>query len=242
MVRARITAGRAAWCTPPSVPPAQLDADQWEPPCPHCGGPVSPIPTPETLPADPGSIYGITKLAQEQLCLCAGLAYGMEVTALRFFNVYGPRQSLSNPYTGIFTAFFGRLAAGEPPEVYEDGLMTRDFVHVSDAVQVLLLALGTPAARRRTYNAGSGQGTPILEVARLISRAAVAPHVSGAARVGDIRHCTADNAAAAADLGYRPAVDLATGLETLWADDAGTHGPDIASVARRELLEAGLLR
>lgn len=227
---------------PPVRTPAQLDADQWEPPCPHCGRPVSPIPTPESLPPDPGSVYGITKLAQEHLCLCAGVAYGIKVTALRFFNVYGPRQSLSNPYTGIFTAFFGRLAAGEAPEVYEDGLMTRDFVHVSDVVRALLLALGACDAGGRVYNVGSGQATAILEVARFICNAGSVPLVTGAARVGDIRHCTADNGAAAADLGYRPVVDLAAGLKTLCADGAGNGGHDVASVARRELAQAGLLR
>jgi dTDP-L-rhamnose 4-epimerase len=232
---------------PPVRSPAQLDAGQWEPQCPHCGGPIVAVPTPESLPPDPGSIYGVTKLAQEQLSRITGRAYGLDVTALRLFNVYGPRQSRSNPYTGIFTAFLGRLAAGQAPEVYEDGLMTRDFVHVSDVVKALVLALTAPAvagAGGRAYNIGSGGAAAILDVARLICGATVTPQVSGAARVGDIRHCTADNAAAAAALGYMPAVDLAAGLAELAALRVDSHEDRAAdlTVARRELAQAGLLR
>jgi dTDP-L-rhamnose 4-epimerase len=263
--------------------PAQLDAGEWELPCPRCGGSIAPVPTPETLPPDPGSIYGVTKLAQEQLCLVTGRTYGLEVTALRLFNVYGPRQSPSNPYTGIFTAFLGRLAAGEAPEVYEDGLMTRDFVHVSDAVRAFVAAAETQpestrggrgdaareysggtrggedaetrgrgdAAREYSgetrggvYNIGSGRATAILEVARVlcdVCAVAAVPRVSGAARVGDIRHCSADNAAAGVTLGYTPAVELAAGLATLRTDDREGPAADL-TVARRELAQAGLLR
>lgn len=237
---------------PPVRNPAQLDrahfdaahsnAAQWEPPCPHCGGPLAPALTPESLPPDPGSIYGVTKLAQEQLCLTAGRAYGLGVTSLRFFNVYGPRQSRSNPYTGIFTAFLGRLAAGAAPEVYEDGLMTRDFVHVSDVVQALLLALAAPGAAGRPYNVGSGRAAAILDVARLLcDDTGLAPRISGAARVGDIRHCTADNAAAAAAFGYAPQMDLAAGLAALAADRHAHPAADLTTAAR-ELAQAGLLR
>ena len=232
---------------PPVRTPAQLDAAhpdaaRWEPPCPRCGGPVAAIPTPETLAPDPGSIYGVTKLAQEQLCLVAGRAYGLGVTSLRFFNVYDPRQSRSNPYTGIFTAFLGRLAAGAAPEVYEDGLMTRDFVHVSDVVQALLLALAAPGAAGRPYNVGSGRAASILDVARLLcDGSGLAPRISGAARVGDIRHCTADNAAAAAAFGYAPQMDLAAGLATLAADRHAHPAADLTAAAR-ELAQAGLLR
>ncbi len=221
---------------------AHFNAARWEPPCPHCGGPLAPALTPESLAPDPGSIYGVTKLAQEQLCLTAGRAYGLGVTSLRFFNVYGPRQSRSNPYTGIFTAFLGRLAAGEAPEVYEDGLMTRDFVHVSDVVAALLLALAAPGAAGRPYNVGSGQAAAILDVARLLcSGTGLTPRISGAARVGDIRHCTADNAAAAAAFGYAPQVDLAAGLAALAADPQAHPAADLTAAAR-ELAQAGLLR
>ena len=235
---------------PPVRSPAQLDAGQWEPPCPRCGGPIAAVPTPESLPPDPGSIYGVTKLAQEQLCLCTGRAYGLGVTALRFFNVYGPRQSRSNPYTGILTAFLGRLAAGEAPEVYEDGLMTRDFVHVSDIVRALIAAAGPGPETVGAFNIGSGRAASILELAGLLCRSrepAVRPHVSGAARVGDIRHCTADNGAAQSALGYAPVVGLAAGLAALaalaspTAPGAGHPAADLMG-ARRELAQAGLLR
>jgi dTDP-L-rhamnose 4-epimerase len=236
---------------PPVRSPAQLDAGLWEPPCPCCGGPITPVPTPETLTPDPGSIYGVTKLAQEQLSRITGRAYGLDVTALRLFNVYGPRQSPSNPYTGIFTAFLGRLAAGEGPEVYEDGLMTRDFVHVSDAVRAFaaaaetrgLASLGDAETRGRVYNIGSGRATAILEVAQLLCEAcgsAAAPRVRGAARVGDIRHCTADNGAAAA-LGYRPEVDLESGLGSVTTVMA-PQGDERWATAVRELASVHLLR
>jgi dTDP-L-rhamnose 4-epimerase len=242
--------GRCGMVHPPVRGVAQLDAAQWEPPCPHCGGPITPVSTPETLVPDPGSIYGVTKLAQEQLCRITGRAYGLDVTALRFFNVYGPRQSPSNPYTGIFTAFLGRLAAGQSPEVYEDGRMTRDFVHVSDVVQALLLTLVSGESAGRVYNIGSGRAAAILDVARLLCvGTGLTPQISGAARVGDIRHCTADNAAAGAALGYRPQTDLAAGLAELAAADrktaaCGTATAPVADLtaARRELARAGLLR
>ena len=168
---------------PAQLDAAHLDAGRWEPPCPRCSGPLLAVPTPETLTPDPGLIYGVTKLAQEQLRLCTGRAYGIGVTVLRFFNVYGPRQSRSNPYTGIITAFLNRLAAGEAPEVYEDGLMTRDFVHVSDIVAALVAAEAAAPRAAGIFNIGSGQATSIVELAALLCRSTasgLAPQISGA--------------------------------------------------------------
>src|SRR5881409_1873201 len=100
--------------------------------CPACGAALTPAPTPETKPLDPASVYAITKQDQEQLCLVVGRAYGIPTVALRYFNVYGPRQALSNPYTGVAAIFSGRLLNGQPPVVFEDGRQSRDFVHVRD--------------------------------------------------------------------------------------------------------------
>jgi dTDP-L-rhamnose 4-epimerase len=231
---------------PPVRSPAQLDAQRWEVICPHCGGPLTPGPTPESLRPDPGSIYAITKHAQEEMCLCFGRAYGVPVTVLRYFNVYGPRQSPRNPYTGIITAFLHRLAAGQDPEVYEDGRMTRDFVHVSDATQANLLAARPEATTGGVFNVGSGQTMSILHLAlrlcELVDRQRQ-PSLIGVARVGDVRHCNADITLAYARLGYRPQVATPTGLAELVTNASpAAAAEDAFACSTRELAEAHLLR
>jgi len=229
----------------PSVrPPSQLGRAAWGAYCPHCGGAVSPVPTPETLTPDPGSMYAITKLCQEQMCARFGEAYGMPVVVLRLFNVYGPRQSHSNPYTGIITAFANRLLAGRPPEVYEDGLMTRDFVHVSDAVRALVRAGAGDGPESGVYNIGSGHAITILELAERMCELmapGVAPQVCGKARVGDVRHCTALTKCAADELSWRATIPLGEGLAGVSTWCAGSPG-DRSETALHELAQRGLLR
>jgi dTDP-L-rhamnose 4-epimerase len=226
-------------------PVEQLACGQWEPVCPACGGALQALPTPESKPARPGSVYAITKLTQEQTCLTLGQAYGLETVALRFFNVYGPRQALSNPYTGILTTFLTRLLNGKAPEVYEDGGMTRDFVYVGDVARACLTALEHPELAGKVLNVGSGQAVSILEAARrlrvITAPQAPAPVVTGFARAGDVRHCTADTRLAAA-YGITAQVSLDEGLRRLVADArAGELPPDRSEAARRELEQAGLL-
>jgi dTDP-L-rhamnose 4-epimerase len=231
---------------PDQRPPAQLDAKQWDLTCPHCRSSVRPIPTPESKTPKPASMYAITKFAQEQMCLCFGEAYDVPVVVLRYFNVYGPRQSFSNPYAGIITLFLSQLLNGKSPEVYEEGQMTRDFVHVSDVVRANLLAMNRDEISGKVFNVGVGIGTNILTLAELLCAMVspdLAPEVVGIARVGDIRHCTADLGLAKARLGYEPIFLLQQGLRSVIQD---AHQQDIindtSAIARRELAQSWLLR
>jgi dTDP-L-rhamnose 4-epimerase len=200
-------------------PEAQLKAREWEMKCPQCGREVLPAPTDEDKPLFPTSIYAITKRDHEEMFLSTGLAYGIPAVALRFFNAYGPRQALSNPYTGVMAIFSGRLLNHQPPVIYEDGRQTRDFVHVSDIVQGLLLALEKPEADYQVFNLGTGIPTSIGQVAGLLSERLVEgdiePYVLNQFRAGDIRHCYADVSKARDLLGFEPQVRLQDGLGNL---------------------------
>jgi dTDP-L-rhamnose 4-epimerase len=231
----------------PVAPPVRtaeaLERKSWEISCPQCGKALRPLPTPESKIPAPGSIYAITKLTQEQLCLTYGQAYRIPTIALRFFNVYGLRQSLTNPYTGIISAFLQRLLNGQSPEVYEDGQMTRDFVYISDVVAACLLALDYP--RSTVMNIGSGQFTTILELARTLCAIAgsdIRPRIVGVARLGDIRHCSADLQRAVSELKFHPSVSLGEGLQQIWADASSRLLRDLTAIARQELQKFGLLK
>src|SRR5262249_53570388 len=145
-------------------------------------------------------------------------AYGVPTVALRYFNVYGPRQALSNPYTGVIPIFSARLLNGNRPLVFEDGLQSRDFVHVSDVVQANLLALESDAAAGRIYNGGTGEATTILRIAETLARelgVPLPPDVPGRFRAGDVRHCIADVSRIRRELGYAPRVPFEQGLKEL---------------------------
>jgi dTDP-L-rhamnose 4-epimerase len=177
--------------------------------------------------------------------LAVGAAYGIPVVALRYFNVYGPRQALSNPYTGVVAIFSSRLLNRRPPLVYEDGRQTRDFVHVSDIVQANLLALEQSAADGRVYNVGTGRATSVLEVAETLSELldyGDPPEVLGKYRAGDIRHCVADISRIERELGYRPRVAFADGLRELLAWLRTQSADDAVDAASRELTARGLTR
>ncbi len=192
----------------------QLRARDWEIRCPHCGRNTSPKPTPEEKPLSPASVYAVSKRDQEEMCLAVGRAYNLPTVALRLFNVYGPRQALSNPYTGVVAVFSSRILNGKPPVIYEDGEQRRDFLHVSDAVQAFLLAMEGKEAAYRALNVGTGRPITVRQVAEaLISylRNDLQPEISGQYRAGDIRHCfpAIDRLHA---LGYHPQVSFAEGL------------------------------
>ena len=206
---------------PRSRPAAQVMARQWEIDCPQCGArAMAPVPTPESKPLFPTSVYAITKQDQEQLCLTVGGAYGIPTVALRYFNVYGDGQALSNPYTGVCAIFSSRLLNGQPPLIFEDGHQSRDFVHVSDIVQANLLALETDVDVPTGINIGTGVSTSVLEVAELLAEGLgvdTAPEIVGQYREGDIRHCFADISLAREVLGYEPRVTLKEGMPELLA-------------------------
>ena len=222
--------------------PEQLRRHEWEPQD-TLGRPLRPVPTPEEKCPDLASIYALSKFDQEKMCLIAGGAYGIDTTALRFFNVYGTRQALSNPYTGVLAIFASRLMNDAEPLVYEDGCQRRDFVHVKDLAAGCRLAMERPAAAGRVFNVGSGTSRTVAEVAESLAGVmgkAIAPRVTGKYRVGDIRHCFADVTAARDVLGYAPAVAWEDGLAEL-ADWLGTQrASDHVEAAGAELAKRGL--
>lgn len=195
----------------------QLRAHQWEL-RDRDGTVLDARPTDEAKPLDPTSIYALTKADQETMVLQIGAAYGIPSVALRFFNIYGPRQALSNPYTGVAAIFSARLMNGEAPLIFEDGEQRRDFVSVHDVVQALLLAAEAPGAVGRALNVGSGRAVTVREVASTLARVLgvdLDPEVTGRYRVGDIRHCFADISLAREAMGFAPRVSFEDGLKEL---------------------------
>lgn len=230
---------------PRSRPEAQLAARDWEPRCPACSAVLEPRPTPEEKPLMPESVYAITKRDQEELALTLGRAYQIPTVALRFFNVYGPRQALSNPYTGVAAIFSARLLNGRPPVVYEDGRQTRDFVHVRDVARACRLALERDGANYEAVNIGTGRPVSVLEVARTLARALgrpIEPEVTGRYRAGDIRHCYADITRARRLLGFEPEVTFEAGMAGLAAWVAHQAAEDRWAEAAAELERRGLTR
>jgi len=209
------------------------------------GDALVPLPTPETKTPRLASVYALSKFDQERLAIVTGAAYGIPTVALRFFNVYGTRQALSNPYTGVLAIFAARLLNDRPPLLFEDGQQRRDFVSVSDVARACVLALEAPEDQvaGQALNVGSGRSWTVADVARLLASTLgrdMEPELTGRSRVGDIRHCFADVTEAAARLGYHPASTLEDGLVEL-ADWLADQAPeDLVPVAARELEQRGL--
>ncbi|MES2461976.1 MAG: NAD-dependent epimerase/dehydratase family protein [Armatimonadota bacterium] len=203
-----------------------------------------PIATDEQKIPALASVYALSKYDQERLCLVMGKAYNIPTVALRFFNAYGTRQALSNPYTGVLAIFASRFLNGRPPLITEDGCQRRDFVSVRDIAHACRLALTAPNAPGGVFNVGSGHPMSVLEVADHMARALncthIAPEITGKYRVGDIRHCFADIRSAGEVLGYRPQVTLEEGLTELCAWLEGQNAVDHAEDAQRELASRGL--
>jgi dTDP-L-rhamnose 4-epimerase len=193
--------------------------------------PLRPVATPESKPLDPLSIYGLSKCDQERMCLMLGKAYGIPTTALRLFNVFGYRQTLSNPYSGILAVCASRFLDDKAPLLFEDGQQIRDFVHVRDVARSFRLALENPLAADRSFNIASGTGRTIQSVARmmsgLVNRGYLEPIISNRYRSGDIRHCFADMTAARTLLGFESRVPLEEGLEEVveWVERTTNKSP-----------------
>jgi len=207
------------------------------------GETLAPLPTPETKSPSLSSIYALSKFDQERMCLMIGRAYGIATIALRFFNVFGTRQALSNPYTGVLAIFASRLLNNHAPLIFEDGLQRRDFVSVYDVARACRLALEVDGAAGQAFNIGSGHAYTIREVAGLLGAILgrpIEPDICGKYRVGDIRHCFADITRAAEVLGYEPTVTLEDGLVELaeWLQDQAAD--DRVAQASRELASRGL--
>ena len=216
----------------------------WDP-IDRSGRALVPQATPEWKRPSLASVYALTKYVQERLTLTVTAAYGMEGVALRLFNVYGPGQALSNPYTGVLAIFASRLLNGKPPLLFEDGHQRRDFVHVEDVAEAFALALETPGIGGRVFNIASGEERTVLEIASLIARAMgrsdIVPEVTGKARAGDIRHCFADVTKAADELGFLARQAFEPGLARLAEWVAGQEAKDRVSEARGELERRGLV-
>lgn len=219
-----------------------LKAGKWEV-VDQRGVDLFPVATPETKPPALSSVYALTKFDQERLCMMTGRAYGIPAAALRFFNVFGTRQSFSNPYTGVLAIFGSRLMNGKPPLIYEDGFQQRDFVSVRDIARACRLALEAKDAPDKVFNIGSGRQYTIIEIAERMARAFgadIRPEVTKKYRVGDIRHCFADISLARKVLNYEPTVSLEEGLAELagWIRDK--EPLDRVDEAARELTARGL--
>ncbi|HEY5098706.1 MAG TPA: NAD-dependent epimerase/dehydratase family protein [Gaiellaceae bacterium] len=215
----------------------QLERHEWDFPG------LEPLPTPETKRPALSSIYALTKYDQERACLVAGAAYGIPTVALRLFNVYGPGQALSNPYTGVLAIFAARLLNDRAPRIFEDGEQRRDFVSVHDIARAFALALERDGADGRAVNIGSGESITVNALGELLARTLgkeIAPEVTGEFRVGDIRHCFADVSLARETLGFEPQVSLDEGIAELAEWLAGQTAVDRVDEAAAELARRGL--
>ena len=241
----------AYWCQEHGqvYPQPRLSEDKkkglFDPVCPVCAGACSSIPTPENAPFQPSSFYGITKQVQEQMTLLFGQVFGIPSFALRYQNVYGPGQSLKNPYTGILAIFSNLARAGADINVFEDGEESRDFVYIDDVVRATVACLDSTEENSYAVNVGSNERTSVMQVAQAVNHyfgGKSKVQVSGAFREGDIRHGMADLARAKSLLGYESTVNFESGLQRFlaWAEESE---PELSGYARslEEMKERGLL-
>jgi len=225
-------------------PETQLKEHKWEVICPKCKKPLKPVPTDETKPLYSTSIYAMTKKHQEEMSLLIGKTYGIPTVALRYFNTYGPRQALSNPYTGVAAIFSSRIKNNNPPLIYEDGLQLRDFIFVKDIAKANILAMEKSAANYEIFNVGTGTPTSILNIANTLTKLYnkdMKPEIVNKFRAGDIRHCYADITKIRTKLGYEPSYTLEQGMKELvmWAEKESAT--DTVEQANKELEEKGLV-
>jgi dTDP-L-rhamnose 4-epimerase len=232
---------------PPLRDVEQLEAGEWQLLCAECDGQLDAVPTTESNPLESDSIYAISKKSQEEMCLSVGRAYDIPVVALRYFNIYGSRQALDNPYTGVCAIFSSRIKNDRPPLLFEDGEQTRDFIHVSDIARVNRLALEKDGAAGRAINIGTGEPTSITELAEELIRRygkedELSPDVTEEFRSGDIRHCYGDASLAAECLDFEAEVSLEEGLEELVSWGVESDATDNTDAAYSEMEEKGLIR
>lgn len=221
-----------------------LESERWELFCPQCGKEMRPIPTPESKQLQPSFVYSISKRDQEEMCLSVGRAYDVPTVALRFFSAYGPRQALSNPYTGVAAIFASRLMGGAPPLIFEDGEQTRDFIHVRDVVSACMKGLFKEDVADVALNIGTGKPVTISQVAAVLQKALGGPdaEILGNYRHGDIRHCFPDVGAAKEILDWEATLELEDGVVDLveWVASQTGHAERL-DAAFDELRERGLV-
>ncbi len=229
---------------PPLRPEDQFEKRDWECHCPKCVGRLKPLPIREDDERIATSIYAITKMVQEEMCLNIGRTYNLPTVALRYFNVYGPRQSLSNPYTGVAAIFMSRIKNDNSPVVFEDGLQSRDFISVHDIVEANVLAMTKSEADYQFFNVGSGRVTTVREIAEIISNLcgkSIEPTITMKFRKGDVRHCIADTGKIKGALGFKARVDFRDGMKELIEWSAGVKAVDMVDKATEELKARGLV-
>lgn len=224
----------------------QLTNHDWEIRCPKCQGKAKPMGTSEDKPLFPTSIYAVNKRDHEEMFMAIGHAYGIPTVALRYFNVFGPRQALSNPYTGAAAIFSGRLLNKKPPVIFEDGHQTRDFVHVTDIARANVMCMEQDAANYEVFNVGTGRPLSILKVAQKLSEyltgGEIKPEVVNQFREGDIRHCYGDIFKIQGKLGYQPRKHFEDGISELVEWVRTQTVDDSFETARRELEARGLTK
>lgn len=232
-------------CHPSVRDDEQMAIGEWEHACPDCGQGLNPKPVPESKPQDGANIYAITKKSQEDMMLSTGRTYNIPTVALRYFNTFGSRQSLNNPYTGVCAIFSSRIKNDNPPLLFEDGEQTRDFIHVNDVARANRLAIESGASDVG-LNIGSGTPTSINEVAETLidlygKSDELSPQVANDYRQGDIRHCYADTEAAADKIGFEADVSLKKGMRELVEWGRKQDAKDQFETAHNELEQKGLI-
>jgi dTDP-L-rhamnose 4-epimerase len=234
-------------CGRPAAPPVrsaeQLKTGQWDLHCDVCHAVLLPLPTDESKPSEINSVYALSKRDQEELCLIYGRTYGLPVTALRFFNIYGTRQALSNPYTGVAAIFASRMLNNQAPLIFEDGEQMRDFVSVHDIVRANILAMERPESDGEVINIGCGKPIAVREVAELLAKSLgkqIEPVITRKYRAGDIRNCYADLSKARRLLGYEPQVSYEEGFRELAEWLGQQEAEDKAETMLQELNAYGL--
>jgi dTDP-L-rhamnose 4-epimerase len=196
---------------------SELAAGRFELPCPLCGCALSPALVAEGAPLDPRNAYAASKVGQEQFAEAWARVVGGSVASLRYHNVYGPGLPRDTPYAGVAALFLSALRRGEGPRVFEDGGQRRDFVHVGDVARATVAAVELHDVGVRAYNVGSGQPRTVGQMATALATAVDGPPpiVTGAYRLGDVRHITADSSLVRETLGWAARVDFATGMAEL---------------------------
>ena len=225
----------------------QLERQEWELFCPICGKTAKPIPTDEEKYQDCVSLYALTKKEQEKMCLLIGETYGIRTTALRFFNVYGSRQALSNPYTGVCAILSSNLLCNNSPIIFEDGNQTRDFVHIKDICQALILSMEKQNATNEIFNVGTGNSISINQVSEILARyinPEIKPKITNHYRPGDIRHCFADISKISSKLGFKPRISFEEGMKELieWVKLQQGNVEDKSQIAANELKKKRLMK
>lgn len=230
---------------PPLRSTSQMQKKSWEVLCPKCQSVLTPIGIPESAGFACNSIYAVTKQSQEDMAMIFANTYGIPTTAFRYFNVYGPRQSLSNPYTGVAAIFLSRLKNNNQPVVYEDGKQSRDFISVYDIAEANVLALENSNTFDKVFNLGTGKPISIEDVALTLTKLLgkkIKPKVTKQFRAGDVRHCFADNSTIKEALNWTPKFSFAAGMQDLIDWGKGEKAKDLFTAATKQLTSKGLLK